>query len=90
MTDVAVVVGITTTGIDRVREQVSGMKVVPRLLLDFSGVRFLGSNVVGELVALEKVVAARSGRVKLCNVRREALEVLQISRLDGLFEIKAR
>ncbi|MFH1923753.1 MAG: STAS domain-containing protein [Planctomycetota bacterium] len=86
--DVGVVIEISAAAVERVREEVSRMSVAPHLMLDFSGVRVLGSNVIGELVALQNVVAARSGRLKLCSVRREILEVLKISRLDGLFEIE--
>lgn len=86
--DVGVVIRISAAGMERVREEILRMRVAPRLLLDFSGLRVLGSNVIGELVALQNVVAARSGRLKLRGVRREILEVLKISRLDELFEIE--
>jgi anti-sigma B factor antagonist len=59
-----------------------------RLLLNFSSVEFLSSAALGKLLLLEKKVKARSGTLKLCNIRPEIYEVFKITKLNRLFEIK--
>ena len=58
-----------------------------RLILDFSKVRFLSSSALGVLVTLQKKSAAIKGKLLLCGLRKELLDVFKITRLDRLFEI---
>jgi anti-sigma B factor antagonist len=56
-----------------------------RLVLDFSGVDYLSSALVGKLLSLNSKVQARGGSVKLCSIRREILEVFHACKLDRIF-----
>ena len=57
-----------------------------RLLLDLSNVRFLSSNALGILVSLKKKVEAAGGRLRLCGLEPDLLELLRITYLDHIFE----
>ncbi len=57
-----------------------------KLLLDFSKVRFLSSSALGVLITLQKKSAAIKGKVLLCALRKELMNVFKISCLDRLFE----
>lgn len=57
-----------------------------RLLLDLSNVRFLSSNALGILVSLKKKVDAAGGRLRLCCLGPDLLELLRITYLDHIFE----
>ena len=59
-----------------------------KLLLNFSSVDFLSSAALGKLITLDKKVKARSGTLKLCNIRPEIYEVFAITKLNRLFDIK--
>jgi anti-sigma B factor antagonist len=58
------------------------------LLLDFGTVEFLSSAALNKLIILDKKVKAKSGRLKLCNLKPEIQEVFVITRLNQLFDIK--
>lgn len=59
-----------------------------KLLLNFSKVDFLSSAALGKLITLDKKVKARSGKLKLSNIRPEIYEVFAITKLNKLFDIK--
>ena len=58
-----------------------------RLLLNFSNVEFLSSAALNKLIILDKKVKTNQGKLKLCNLRPEILEVFAITRLNQLFDI---
>lgn len=58
------------------------------LVLDFSLVVFLASAALGKLIALHRKVVAHNGRMKLCCICPEVLEVFAVTKLDGLFGIE--
>ncbi|MGI6419270.1 MAG: STAS domain-containing protein [Thermoguttaceae bacterium] len=59
-----------------------------KLVLNFSSVDFLSSAALGKLITLDKKMKAKSGKLKLCNIRPEIYEVFAITRLNRLFDIK--
>ncbi len=58
-----------------------------RLILDFSGVAFLSSALIGKLISLNAKIQARDGSVKLCSIRPEILQVFHSCKLDRIFSI---
>ena len=58
-----------------------------RLLLNFSNVEFLSSAALNKLIILNKKVKTHQGKLKLCSLRPEILEVFAITRLNQLFDI---
>jgi anti-anti-sigma factor len=61
----------------------------PRLLLNFAAVRFMGSPMLGKLIAFVKKVDAAGGRVAFCAFDPNLTELLQVTRLDRLLHIYA-
>ena len=57
-----------------------------RLLLDFSNVHFLSSNALGILVSFKKKVDAAGGRLRLCGLAPDLLELLRLTNMDRIFE----
>jgi anti-sigma B factor antagonist len=59
------------------------------LLLNFGNVQYLSSAALGKLINLKKKVGAVKGKLKLCCIHPDLLEVFRITRLDQVFEIHA-
>jgi anti-sigma B factor antagonist len=59
------------------------------LILNFSNVEFLSSAALNKLIILDRKVKARSGKMKLCHLRKEINEVLIITRLNILLDVRA-
>jgi anti-sigma B factor antagonist len=59
----------------------------PKILLDFGKVQYLSSIVLGKLAQLHKKAAAAGGRLVLCSLRAEILEIFQITKLDKVLAI---
>ncbi len=58
------------------------------ILLSFEGVEFLSSAALGKLITLDRKVKTHKGRLKLCDIRPEILEVFQITKLNKVFDIR--
>ena len=59
-----------------------------KIVLDFSNVEYLSSAALGKLITMDKKVKSITGKLRLCNIRSDILEVFKITRLDKLFTIK--
>jgi anti-sigma B factor antagonist len=57
-----------------------------RLVVNLAGVRFLSSNVLGVLVAVQKEIDPARGRVILCGLEPLLREMIRITHLDRVFE----
>jgi len=60
-----------------------------KILINFEGVDYLSSTVLGKLIVLHKRVAFKNGQLKLCAIKPSILEVFAITRLDKVFDIYA-
>jgi len=58
------------------------------LALDFSHVEYLSSAALGKLITLDRKMKGHKGRLALCNIRPEILEVFQITKLTKVFDIR--
>jgi anti-sigma B factor antagonist len=58
------------------------------ILLNFTGVEFLSSAALGKLITFDRKVKSHKGRLKLCEIRPEILEVFQITKLNKVFDIR--
>ena len=58
------------------------------IILNFEGVEFLGSAALNKLIMLDKKVKAAGGKLRLCALRAEILEVFTITKLTRVFDIK--
>jgi anti-anti-sigma factor len=64
-------------------------KDVRRLLLDFRGIAFVASEMLGQLAGLKKKCDASNVRLKICGVSEGIHRVLKLIRLDMFFDIFA-
>jgi anti-sigma B factor antagonist len=58
-----------------------------KILLNFSNVEFLSSAALGKLITLNRKVQAVKGKLVLCGLTNDILEVFAITKLDKLFTI---
>jgi anti-sigma B factor antagonist len=58
-----------------------------RLVLDFTGVRYLSSAALGKLITLRRKVDQATGSLRLCELAPETLDVFKIAKLDEYFQI---
>jgi anti-sigma B factor antagonist len=58
-----------------------------RFLVNFSGVKWLSSEMLGALVGFHQKVNSRGGTVLLCGLEPLMREVFRVSNLDRAFEI---
>lgn len=56
------------------------------VLLDLSGVHYIDSTRLGELIAAHVTVTRRGGRLRLVGTPARILELLAMAGLDGIFE----
>lgn len=59
-----------------------------RMLLNFAGVQFMSSAMIGKLVLLNKKAKADTINLKFCNISPNVLEVFKITRLNKVFDIQ--
>jgi anti-sigma B factor antagonist len=58
-----------------------------KILLNLTGVTFMDSSGIGELVSGYVSAAHNNGRVKLCGLTRRVRDLLQVTRLYGVLDI---
>ncbi len=58
-----------------------------KVLLDFSNLKFMGSATMGRLITLHRKLLAVQGKLVLCNVAPDMLDVFRITKLDKIFTI---
>jgi anti-sigma B factor antagonist len=58
------------------------------LVLDFKGVDYMASAGLRVLVAAQKRLRASGGSMTLLNVGKEVMEVLEVTGLDEVFDIR--
>lgn len=78
------------SNLDGIREQILAIdaeKAGADILLDLSPVEFLSSAALGMLGMIHRKVWAAKGRLKLCGIRPEVLQVFKVTKLDSLFDI---
>ena len=67
--------------------QLIGKASGPDVLLDFSNVEFMSSAMLGLLGQLHRKISAGHGRLKMCGIRPEIMQVFKLTSLDKLFSI---
>jgi len=58
-----------------------------KMVLNFQGVQFMSSAMIGKLVLLNKKCKTDEVILKLCNISANVLEVFKITRLNKVFDI---
>ena len=60
---------------------------IKNLVLDFHKTSYYGSTALGFFVRLWKTICTRKGRMAFCNLSDHEKEILEITKLDGLWDI---
>ncbi|HXG67980.1 MAG TPA: STAS domain-containing protein [Blastocatellia bacterium] len=78
-------------GQDRLAEMVQGFveEDETEFLLDLRSVTYISSTGVGSLIKCYRAVLKQKGHVKLLSPSQSVMNILTISKLDGVFEIYA-
>ncbi len=58
------------------------------IVLNFDNVDFLSSAALGKLITLDRKVKQAQGRLKMCRIKPEILEVFQVTKLNKVFDIR--
>jgi anti-anti-sigma factor len=58
-----------------------------RLLLNFGGVQYLSSAVLGILAGLQRKIDPAGGRIRLCGLNPLLRDMLRITHLDGVLDV---
>jgi len=75
-------------GIARELYDLAAKEDCKNILLNFSGVGFLSSSVLGKLITLNKRMKAKGGQLKLCELRPEIMELFTLTNLTKIFDIR--
>ncbi len=59
----------------------------PKMLLDFSTVDHLSSAALGMLINANRKILDRNGKLRLCTIKPEIMEVFVITKLNKMFKI---
>ena len=59
-----------------------------KVLLNFTNVEFMSSAALGKLITLHRKLQAVQGKLVLCKITKEILDVFKITKLDKILEIK--
>ena len=72
-----------------IKKELSGMVVgsVKKFILDFSKVGFLSSLIIATLISFSKEVKEAGGTLKLSGLGSDARSILNLTRLDKMFEL---
>ena len=79
-------VGLSEVFEERVVKTVSRLEQ-PKVLIDFQGVEFISSAILGKLIKLNGWVMDQEGQLKLSSLSERIREVFHITGLDKLFSI---
>jgi anti-sigma B factor antagonist len=58
-----------------------------KLLLNFEGVEYMSSAALGKLINLHKKLTGLKGKLAMCTVIPQIMEVFTITKLDKIFKI---
>ncbi len=71
---------------DKVVRTIRGLET-PKVLLDFEGVEFFSSSVLGKLIKLNGEVEDRGGQLIISSLSPKILEVFKVTKLDQIFRL---
>jgi len=80
---------LDTQQVDELGEELNKLvdeRACKKIVIDFSKVKFLSSSALGVLIRMQKKAREIKGRVILCGLKKELLQVFKITSLDKLFE----
>lgn len=73
--------------VEQVQDVVAAIGNSRRVLLNLSRLRSVSASFLGMLVRLHRRMASAQTALRICGLRPESLEVLQVTKLDKVFSI---
>jgi len=77
------------SGIDEMADQLRGyieQQHPNKIVVDFEGVKFFSSQVLGLLVEIWRKLTGSGGKVLICRINPQLYRVFKITNLDRIFE----
>ncbi len=62
-------------------------KVLNEVVIDFSGVNYIGSTGIGKLLLFYKSISQAGGVIKIINMSEDLYKMFKIVKLDKVFEL---
>ena len=59
-----------------------------KVLLNFQNVEFMSSAALGKLITLHRKLQGAGGKLVLCKIAKDILDVFRITKLDKILDIK--
>lgn len=59
-----------------------------KLLINFEGVKFMGSAMLGKLISLNKKCKEAKTQLKLCSIDDQIMQVFKLTKLDKVLDIQ--
>jgi anti-sigma B factor antagonist len=59
-----------------------------KLLINFDGVKFMGSAMLGKLISLNKKCKDAKVQLKLCSIDPQIMQVFKLTKLDKVLDIQ--
>ena len=75
------------TQIDAALQYATGLAADGRVLVDFSGLSFMSSAMIGALLRFQKKCDGESINVKFCNIGNDIEEIFRTMKLKKIFSI---
>lgn len=79
---------ITQIG-NELRDMATSAKDKKKMVVNFQGVSFMSSAMIGKLVLLHKQCKTLEVSLKLCEISNNVMEVFKITKLNKVFDIHA-
>lgn len=58
-----------------------------KLIIDFEGISFIDSSGFGALLSALKTSKENKSQIKLCNINKDVMELIELMQLDSIFDI---
>ncbi|RUT79580.1 STAS domain-containing protein [Ancylomarina longa] len=58
-----------------------------KLVVDFEAINFIDSSGFGALLSALKTSKEHHSKIKLCNINRDVMELIELMQLDSIFDI---
>jgi anti-sigma B factor antagonist len=69
------------------RDMAPVLEAYARVVLDLNGVRFIDSSGLGSFLSCLRKLTAKGGDLKLCRVSKQVRTVIELVRMNRMFEI---
>lgn len=74
--------------IGREMMRVANLEHYPKIIFNFTGVQFMSSAMIAKWVLVNKHMRTTNGRMKLCCVAENVMEVFKITQLNMVFDFR--